>query len=148
MRKRFVLLFVSLTCLLGGALAIWLASPTHRINEANIKRIKEGMSESEVEAILCVPPGNYSRGGRVILYADLGTSPFMGQERPGLKFFEMKELHAVEWVGNEAAVKVWFDENQRVFNVVPGRVVGAENILDRIRRWLHLRRLTPVTPIR
>jgi SmpA / OmlA family len=137
MRKRLIVLLVGLTfLLLGGSLAIRLIIPIHRINEDNIKRIKEGMSESEVEALLGAPPGDSSAGGRVVHYADGGTHPFMRMEGPGLKFFKMAKLHAVEWVGDVAAVKVWFDASQRVFKVVPGRVIGEYTFLDRLRRLL------------
>src|SRR5437660_645398 len=42
-----------------------MSAPRPQINEQSYMQINNGMILAEVEAILCVPPGNYSHGGNL-----------------------------------------------------------------------------------
>jgi hypothetical protein len=65
MRRRFLLLLGCLAAiLLAVCLPCWLMAPGHRIGEAACGEIQSGMTRAQVEAVLGVPPGDYS-GGRV-----------------------------------------------------------------------------------
>jgi hypothetical protein len=138
MGKRLRVLLLGLGLFLPCAwLALLVFVPGDRINETRIRHIREGMTETEVTALLGTPPGWPSTPGSLIQYAERGSPAFLGKERPGLKLLKIKDLHAVEWVGDRDAVKVWFDDQDRVVAVVPGKVLGAqESLLARIRRWL------------
>ncbi len=62
-RRRLLLaLGVALAVLVAAVAVWWLAPPRPGVTAANCARIKKGMREAEVEAILGGPPGCYVRG--------------------------------------------------------------------------------------
>jgi hypothetical protein len=126
-RKRRRLLLAGLALLLLGVagVSLWLAAPKHRITKANIdciECIEKGMTQEEVEALLRVRPGDYSH--RDALFLDLDKVP-------------RTHLRTVDWRSNEAAVRVSFDGDGRVFSVETSLVTHTdESFLGNVRRWL------------
>jgi hypothetical protein len=106
-RRLWVLLMA-----VGAGLAVlpilWYAlSLRPGVTQANYQRIREGMTLQEVESLLGGPPGNYSR----IPDKEAGLWT-IDPSRPDLdrQFFIGREV----WIGNELAVAVWFDDQERV----------------------------------
>jgi hypothetical protein len=105
-----------------GYLALWLSASRHRINQESIKLIEIGMTQSEVEALLGAPPGNYSVGG--ISAHAIPPPPYRRED----------------WIGDECAVDVYFDSSGNVIGVSVNPVfkVPRESMVAKIRRWLGL----------
>src|SRR5438874_7970559 len=98
LRKRR-LFWATTAALLGLGVSLIVLTPQHRrsgITQENFERIKEGMTEEEVEEILGGPPGTYT-------------------DRP-IIVFESGVMFRRWWVGEEGIVtiEVTFDEPQRV----------------------------------
>src|SRR5262249_3560860 len=55
------LILVALLGLAGFGVYLWRTIPTSGINRASVWRIREGMSQEEVEAIIGMPPGDYCK---------------------------------------------------------------------------------------
>jgi len=67
-RRKLVLALLAAFLMAGGA--VWacrqaLAPPSHRINPESFEQIQGGMTPAEVEAIIGVPPGDYSTATEV-----------------------------------------------------------------------------------
>jgi len=97
--------------------------PKHNINPASFQKIKEGMTLAEVEAIFGVPAGVYT------------TRPYK------------RDVHAedaLEWVGDEGALFVWFDQEtktvHRCFSFMPETGLTW---FERFQIWLGLREKPP-----
>src|SRR5262245_49891976 len=87
-------------------LALWRLCGSSAINDGNIARIQKGMTHAEVEAILDGPPRDES-GGAVPLYGSwilLGDRMWRGRE--------LAKWGGEEWVGDQKAVAVFFDEGR------------------------------------
>jgi outer membrane protein assembly factor BamE (lipoprotein component of BamABCDE complex) len=103
-------------------LGVWLLGRPSAITGANIAKIQDGMTRTQVEAILGGPARDDSRGGLVV-YLD-GDS--------------VSHANPNEWIGEDQAVTVHFENDH-----VSGRRVGLvarseEGVLARLRRWLCL----------
>ena len=123
MRRRRLLLTVGAVALLGVAgfaMFIWLISPTPGVTLENFRRLLEGMSTTDVEALLGEPS----------------------------KVRESLRGTTRCWQGEEVGIDLLFDADRVLFGIAvppqpPGRFGLAEYIrvdesfLDRIRRWLH-----------
>jgi hypothetical protein len=118
--SRRTLLFSIASLFVLAAAAFWLFLPSCPITEANCALIKEGMSLSDVEAILQGPAPYY-----------LGTMTYFrsGQQTDGTPCV------LKGWVGRQGQIAVAFDENGRVV-VVQYEQRQQESIMDRIRAWL------------
>jgi hypothetical protein len=100
--------------------------------EANLTRIKAGMTEKEVETRLGRPPGDYS--------GDVGLLVLPENVRmPG------DIALAKEWLGDKLGAKVGFDKDGRVRHCVLGRVVhfklysnfnNSGTFVDKVHRFL------------
>ncbi|HYT90030.1 MAG TPA: hypothetical protein VEL76_15090 [Gemmataceae bacterium] len=77
------------------------------VTEANVRRLRAGMTLQEVENLLGGPSGNYSR----IPDEEAGLWT-IDPNRPDLnrQFFIGREV----WIGDAVAVAVWFDAQGRV----------------------------------
>ncbi len=107
--------------LVGAAVALRPPRPRHNITAAQVAAVRVGMSRADAVACLGAPPGDYSRGRTVVDFSwtlDGGDA----------------------WVGDEAAVKLWFDAEGRVAQRAVGTVFGwrEDTLLARIRRLLGL----------
>jgi hypothetical protein len=108
-RRRKVLAALAAGGLLV-ALLVTLAATLRRqvhTDRAACDRIKPGMSEAEVEAVLGGPPGCYARWR----YVAWGGTISMNLASPGGDYSR-------EWVGNEGCIIVGFGRNDRVFGAV------------------------------
>jgi hypothetical protein len=134
-----LLVAVALMLLGGAGVAVWLRAPRHHITAENVKRIKEGMTQQEVEAIVGAPAGNYAAGRSFAVYLAGPSAPRWGQRWESTKDRGLGDLHAAEWLGDEAAVEVWFAQDGRACVVVPGVVVRLKDpFVNKLRRWLGL----------
>jgi hypothetical protein len=139
-KRRLLLLVAAALVLLGGAgVALWPSPTKHHITAGTIGCIKEGMTQEEVEAIVGAPPGNYAGGRSFAVYLAGPSAPRWGQRWESTKVRGLADLHAAEWVGDEAAVEVWFAQDGRACVVVPGVVVRLKDpFVNKLRRWLGL----------
>jgi hypothetical protein len=106
------------------------------IDAEHCGRIKEGMSQAEVEAILGGPPGDFTTGA--VVYSPLGAviySPL---------FADLSSSHVREevWDGNEGEILVCFDKQGAVwFSLYQTGTMVPLSFVDRLRAWL--RRVWP-----
>ena len=133
MRKR---LFILAGVALAAAVIVLSALEVHAyrqkgargrpIDWEHFERIKAGMSRAEVEAILGGPPGDYHTEN--IFYCSFGVT-FEGR-------FEW-------WSGNEGAILIRFDEQDRVQRHVfmDAMSLPPPPLAARVRAWL--RRVWP-----
>jgi outer membrane protein assembly factor BamE (lipoprotein component of BamABCDE complex) len=152
-RKRLLLILICLaSVLLSGYLALRLMSLSNdKITQENFDKIKLGMTENEVEALLGGPAGVYTfkaitgqysvRGGRqrdVMIDESRWT---LGRGFAILSGLDLiKEKGGKEWVAEEYAVFVRFDEHGRVVESEWSwfGVIENESFLARLRRWLDM----------
>ena len=127
--RRPLILCLAVLLVLGPAgfwWVRWLARPVHRITPENIDQIYVGMTRKEVEALFGVPPGTYARGkaSLVIFHHNEPVEEWM--------------LGPVdEWVGEEAAVMVYFNESGLVSHHRRTAVATVEEAFhEKLRRWL------------
>src|SRR6266581_762902 len=123
MRKRFLLFFALLTSVLViGFATHLLLMPRPRINLDAVQKIEPGMTRKQVEDLLGVAPGNYSQGGKAEYFG-------WGFERPPW---------GEEWIGDEVAIIVRFDDDDIVIGRGAGWVRRTEDWYFKVRVWLGL----------
>lgn len=122
MRKFFLLGCIGV-CLIVGILAIWLTAPKHHISMPSLYAIERGMTKKEVVEILGVPPGNYSTCGGWAVYFGYGKDECPVGE---------------EWVGDEIAIRVVFDDKGIVVGRFMGEVHRNEGFVFHFLSWLGL----------
>jgi hypothetical protein len=71
-------------------------SPGDQITRENFKRLREGMTRAEVEAIRGVPPGDYTTGPVRVVY--MGSARGFGRLRK-------------EWLGDNGHIEMYFSED-------------------------------------
>ena len=99
MRKRRLLWLGVAACLILAGFALLFLLSKCLVTRENCEKIERGMTKQHVEALLGGPAGDYSSG---LYYAEFVNN--------NGGFFEKEE-----WVGNQAAVRVWFDVKGEVF---------------------------------
>jgi len=112
---------VGVTLVVANA-APWLALPKHRITLESLHGIERGMTREQVLEILAVPPGNYSGGG---------WAEYFGFGRDECSIGE-------EWVGDELAIRVVFNDAGIVQSSFMGEVHRKKDVLFELRRRLGL----------
>jgi hypothetical protein len=126
MRKRTLLVALAALAVVGAAGVVVLWPRADRITEANLERIKEGMSRAEVDAILGGPPGDYRTGptepGRRTVFT-LGPPP----ER---------------WLADAGVAYVSFDDAGRVQDLhfspnEPADIGPFDKLIWRLQRQWH-----------
>lgn len=113
--------------------AMWLLRPEPTIGPASYERIKLGMTEAEIEAVIGLPPGSYygsaDRKAESRTQKGVPTLPSSGYHR------------SAEWWGTQYGIIVAFDKS--------GAAVGCclfdvrltrepSGLLDHLRYWLGL----------
>ncbi len=119
-RTRRVLLLALPAALAVGVVTLWLLWPRTAITRANAAMIREGMTRTEVEALLGGPP------------RDEYTGPLVA-EGPG----RLSRLALPRWGSDRVIIWVSFDAEGRVDWSEAAHVRrGEESFADRFRRWL------------
>jgi hypothetical protein len=118
-----------LPALLAGLVAAgvaWCLTTQHRLKAGNFRAVRAGMTGPEVDALLGVPPGDYSNGG-------LPTVAVV--EHPNHK----------TWLGTESGLTVFFNPAGRVVDTMTYRVhrprtppTKKDDLVGKVRRWLNL----------
>src|SRR5947209_657760 len=121
--KRTVLiaLFVSISLMIFSCFPLDTKSPVVHITKDSCAKIENGMTEAEVQGIVCATPGDYLN--RPIGFVHLEY---------------VKDGVKKEWRGEEGFLFVWFDENGKVNDkdFVPRWWDAEGTLLDKIKRWL------------
>jgi len=127
MRKRLSIAAAVMVGVVGLAYGVaWWFAPVHRITPDTAKKIHEGMTRAEVEAIFRVPPGDYRSPDDANLVAWQNPDAF-----PSGCSFEV-------WQARNVAVSVCFDQDGKVLSQAIGATGDGPSWLDRVRRFLHL----------
>jgi hypothetical protein len=140
-RRRVLLLFV--TAVIGLVIGIWMLWPRTAITLENAEKLREGMTQQEVEAILGGLPRDETTGPVTVEPADATAL---------LQFTVAEPMHGIDlldeqadppslqtWRSNQALVCVALDPSERVlrFVAIPLHRVN-ESPLDILRRWLRI----------
>ena len=128
MRRRLRLLLgvgaVVLLGVAGFALVLWLISPTPRVSMENFRRLRKGMSERYVEALLGKPY-------KVTEWAFEGSTRRLWRSQEVV----IELVLVADRVESGAAFPPAFTGEG--FNIGPLENISTEaSLLDRIRRWL------------
>jgi hypothetical protein len=112
-------LFLVLTTFTGAAvfLALWWSAHAHTITAERVAHIQPGMTRTEVIDLLGMP-GSYDGAA----FATIGST---------MVFADDPDV----WVSRHAAIKVFFEDEQRVTLVIHGFPVVSEGWLARRLRW-------------
>lgn len=127
--KRSLLAVAALTAVVLAV--VWLLWPEPAIGPASYERIRLGMTQAEVEAVIGLPPGIY--------HNQIGGEALTSDVR-GLPMSRSSDYHrSAEWWGTKHGIFVAFDKSGAVvgcqlFDVQPPR--GSAGLLERIRSWL------------
>ena len=130
-RSRTLQLILSAPCLGLAVLAlgVWLAAPSHRINEESFDLIHEGMTRAEVAAVLGGPSGDYATTQEAREVRD----------RVLLVLSENDDFCFEGWLSDEAFVWVEFRPDGTTTGTRGySRVVENDrgSLLELISRWL------------
>jgi hypothetical protein len=128
MKKR-LLLKLGLVALLGAGLFVawlWWTEPTTGICRVSANRIKIGMTEEEVAALVGLPAGIY-----VTEPSFMSPSSEAALERLQISPHSFTRV----WSGDSGEIVVEFDVSAHVCFV---EFLAVETFLDKPRRWLHL----------
>jgi hypothetical protein len=119
---------VSLACLgLLGA-GIWVSTASrHGVDRDRFERIRMGMTENEVEAVLGGPAGNYAKGDVVVLCR---SHRVLAPHPDGIE--------PKKWTCDEAIIFVYFADDKVVAKEVQDIPTYKEPLFARFRRWVGL----------
>jgi hypothetical protein len=152
MRRRPLLLGVGVLALLGlawSSFTLLMSRVGDRITRANVQRIKNGMTEAEVEAIFGCPAGNYSRKAHPWLDGLQEAEKERQNRRNAVNVQQGKDFvnelsreqpppelcFARTWVGEDIAVLVRFKDGH-VTRTDEEFLTPTELWRDRLRRLL------------
>src|SRR5215471_8048203 len=96
-RRLFWLAFAACLCL-AVFWGVRLLTTQHRINRESFEKIQVGMTQSDVESLLGVPPGDYS------------TREYTFLEPP----WPLSKIWEFQWIGNDGRIRVKLDEKRNV----------------------------------
>ena len=114
MRKRNLLMALTVGLVALAGVAAFVAWPrVDRITRENADRIRPGMTQAEVEAILG-PPGDYRSGATVLAYDDGMSAAKVGRT-------------AEDWVNDRGAITLEFNQAGRVV-FDPAQRVSVQSI--------------------
>jgi hypothetical protein len=110
---------------LAVALGYWFLQPHPRIDDETANRIKAGMTEADVIAIIGAPPGNYSSHSQnqydaIVESWGMGNKIWLGQECTLVVLLgddgKVHDKEIVRWESDEAwfdRFLFWFDQRVR-----------------------------------
>jgi hypothetical protein len=125
-RKYYVALgLLACPCLLIVGVLLVLP-PRHRINRDSFERIRDGMTEKEVESILGRPAGDYSSGCTFVFDAYHGPPDKWVWRQPK------------RWTGDNGSISIYFDDGKVEKTRFQPVFVMPETPLQKFRRWLKL----------
>jgi hypothetical protein len=127
MKRQYLLSFGAIALLAIAATLAWFYWPQTQLKLDSFDKVREGMTLSEIEALVGGPPGIYCSGGVTGTYCQ--GVPVKGVELA-------KEGMSREWVAESRSLFVAFDENNTATYVVTGTPVRQRRFLDRVRGWL------------
>jgi hypothetical protein len=117
--------------IVGFWVVMWFFAPKHRIWQVaeHPQAIKVGILQSRVEAILGVPPGDYTTTPK-------GRTRLWPAEPKG----EPQWKSSADWFADGATVRVYFDDQSRVLFATSSLAPEAlhKNVWQRVCRWLGL----------
>ena len=129
-RRRIFLIGMTIATVAAILAFFWLIRSRTAITPENAARIREGMTEAEVEAILGGPPRDDVDG--VVLVGEPPAKAMGGKPDRERPFGDM-------WLSERACILILYDDNGLVKAIDwwPTRRV-EENILDKFYRWFYL----------
>jgi hypothetical protein len=103
MLKRWWFWAAAMLLAAGTSLCVSVGMLHEPFNKANFEQIEIGMTEKEVEALLGIPPGDYSM--------------FAVDGRPRFVFWTLfcpeRNCYAEGWIGDHGSIIVIFDEKEK-----------------------------------
>jgi hypothetical protein len=121
-RGKLLVLLLMVSAAVGAGIYFVFLVPMHRINPYTSMKLRLGMTQSKVEAIFSVPPGNYSSE------PTQNRIQARGDSRP--------QLRREDWMSDEGGAVVYFGPDGKVADftlwIAPGRKMPAR---ERIRKW-------------
>jgi hypothetical protein len=149
-KRRWVLLVVApvvavVIVAVLAAVRLWWFRPAPRFGPAYFERIKEGMTEDEVEAVVGCPAGYYNkpppRPAGLPPDASLPTGDIAGRElkHSGPELGPGQASKTEWWWGDSYGIEVKFDHEGRV---AAHSLYGVEepdagpSVLERLHAWL------------
>jgi hypothetical protein len=116
MKRKMLLRLMLIACfgVVAFGFYLWWSIPSHGINRASTFRIRIGMNQDEIVAIIGERPNGF---GRILLGGD-----------PSHRF--------LYWDGNGGSIKVRFDNQGRA--IQRDFTPSSETILDKALGWLRL----------
>jgi hypothetical protein len=141
--KRRLLAVAVLTFMAFGA--VWLLWPEPAIGPASYQRIELGMTQPEIEAIIGLPPGDYTgRPKATALNLPVRRNIPIRIEEKGIitlqdgAYSVDDRVPGVEWLGSRCFIVVVFEDGQATYcglhvDTMAGKPPG---LLDQIRSWL------------
>ena len=130
-QRRLVVLAAVALALPAGGVTWYLTRPEPVITAERARSIQAGMTESEVEALLGGPAGDYA-GGAIVTYA-----------RGGVGADETGYHQGTNWWGREGVIQVQFSKEGRVESAAyyPARSVERVTLWERL--WARLTLASP-----
>jgi hypothetical protein len=129
-RRKFLMLLSLLVVFPAFAAGWFVFSANQRVTKAQIERLKLGMTEEEIAAILNAPPDHVVDGRTII---GLGT--------PSMAVPNWSEMDAVRvWQGSES-VTIGFDVDGKSRRIESWYVFDSTSTWDRICRLVLCQRL-------
>jgi len=142
-RKRRLVLASGIAAVAVLAVAVCLLLPSSKINRRNYKKIHEGMTLAEVEAVLGPPRNDTTGPVMAVVGDDEDHGPWNKEAFAALKAIDFQSRPVLVgegvWASNSLLVRVRFGSDNRVIShesldvvLMPGATFA------RIRHWLRL----------
>ena len=135
MKKRWLLRLGLLAglALFGFWFALWWTAPEHRINKESCDQIRNGMTETEVVAIIGASAGDYTTAETE---KERDLVRWILTDRVWQAALHGNDIRSREWLSDNGAIQVLLDQN--------GTVISKEffsiqaTFIAKLRRWLRL----------
>lgn len=136
MKRRHVLIaLIAFAVLVTAALTTSMILSKSPINETNFRRLRIGMSETEVADIFGLPPG-MNVSGPITVQHDGAQAIGMDPEFVIYTHRTTHLLGAKTWTSDIAQVTVYFNEGKMTAAQLQPVRRRPESVLAKVRRWL------------